>query len=79
VTINDVKYHLHNGHGSAHGNIVDRLGFHKVCARWVPKQLTEEHMHNYLTICQGLVNHYCNESGAFLRYIVTEDETWIHH
>jgi hypothetical protein len=39
VTIDEVGHHLRISHGSARGIIQDRLGFHKVCARWVPKQL----------------------------------------
>jgi hypothetical protein len=51
VTIDEVAYHLLISHGSVHEIIHSRLGFHKVCARWVPKQLTEEHKRNRLTIC----------------------------
>jgi hypothetical protein len=34
----DDEYHLLIGYGSINGIIHDRLWFHKVCARWVPKQ-----------------------------------------
>jgi hypothetical protein len=27
------------------------MGFIKVCARWVPKQLTGEHKGKHLTVC----------------------------
>jgi hypothetical protein len=29
--------------GSAYSNNHEDLGYHKTCARWVPKQLTDEH------------------------------------
>lgn len=61
-----------------HGIIHDVLWFHQICAIWVSKQFTE-HICNCLTICQGLVNHYCNECGGSLRQRVTEDGLWIHH
>ncbi|PNF18223.1 hypothetical protein B7P43_G17755 [Cryptotermes secundus] len=40
VTIDEVSNYLQIRHGSASEIIHNRLGFHKVCARWVPKQLT---------------------------------------
>jgi hypothetical protein len=54
VTIDEVAYHLLISHGSVHEIIHNHLGFRKVCARWVPKQLTEEHKRNHLTICRSL-------------------------
>lgn len=36
VTIDEVAYHLQISHGYAYEIIHKRLGFHKVCARWVP-------------------------------------------
>jgi hypothetical protein len=41
------------------------MGFTKVCARWVPKQLTGEHKGNILTSCPGLLNCYREEGDAF--------------
>jgi hypothetical protein len=79
VTIDEVEHHLRISRGSAHGIIQGRLGFHRVCARWVPKQLTAEHKRNRLTICQGLLNRYHNKGDAFLRRNATEEETCIHH
>jgi hypothetical protein len=53
------------------------MGFIKVCARWVPKQLTEEHKGNSLTAYPGLLNYYRDEGDIyFLRRIFTGDETW---
>ena len=47
-----------------HDIIHNRLGFHKVCARWVPKELTEEHRNNRVAICQRLLDRYANEGKA---------------
>jgi hypothetical protein len=73
-----VAKHLQISHGSAHDIIHNRLGFHKVCARWVPKQLTEEHKNNRVVICR-LLDRYSNESEAYFKRIVAGDETWVHH
>jgi hypothetical protein len=56
MTIDAAACHLHISHGFAHGIIQDELGFHKVSARWISKQLTGEHKCNRLTNCQGLLN-----------------------
>lgn len=52
VTIDEVAHCLQISHGSAYEIIHNRLSFHKVCARWVPKQLTELHKQTRLDICQ---------------------------
>jgi hypothetical protein len=78
VSIDEVAYHLQISHGSAHEIIHNHLGFHKVCARWVPKQLTKEHKQNCLTVCQSLLNYYHQEGDISLRRIITGDKTWIH-
>jgi len=40
VTVNEIAAHMDKSHGSAHRIIHDILQFHKVSARWVPRQLT---------------------------------------
>jgi hypothetical protein len=79
VTIDEVAYYLLISHMVlSMKSSTTVLGFHKVCARWVPKQLTEEHKCNHLTICQSLLNRYRQEGDTFFRCIITGDETWIH-
>jgi len=79
VTIDELANRFEINHGSAYDIIHNRLGFRKVCARWVPKQLTEEQKNNRVAICQRLLDCYANEGGAFLTQIVTGDEMWVHH
>ena len=77
VTIDEVANNFEISHGSAY-DIHNRFGFRKVCARWVPKELTEEHRNNRLAICQRLLDRHANEGEAFLTRIATGDETWVH-
>jgi hypothetical protein len=49
VITGGVTNHLQISHGSAYENIHSRLGFHKVRARWVPKQLTALHKQTHWT------------------------------
>jgi len=79
VTIDELANHFEISYGSAYDIIHNRLGFHKVCARWVPKELTEEQKNNHVAICQCLLDRYANEGEAFLTRLVTGDETWVHH
>ena len=44
VTIDEMAHVLQISHGSAYEMMHNKLGFHKVCARWVPKQFTEMHI-----------------------------------
>jgi hypothetical protein len=51
VTIDEVENRLQISHGSAYESIHNRRGFHKVCAQWVPEQLTVLHKQTCLDIC----------------------------
>lgn len=92
LTIDDVADELHISHGSAYEIIHDHLGFRKVCARWVPRQLTEDLKKRRVEACKQLLKRYradtcavpqCdvpgNGSYSFLQRIITGDETWVHH
>jgi len=79
VTIDEVANHFEISHCSAYDIIHNRLGFRKVCARWVPKELTEEQKNNRVAICQRLLDRYAKEGEAFLTRIIAGDETWVHH
>jgi len=79
VAIDEVACSLQISHGSAYQIIHDELSYHKVCARWVPRELTAEHKRKRAEICQRLLDRYKNEGEEFLSRIVTGDETWVHH
>ena len=54
------------------------LGYSKVCARWVPRQLTETHKQSRLEACSELLE-YCHSDKIFLQQIVTGDKTCVYH
>ncbi|GFR83477.1 histone-lysine N-methyltransferase SETMAR [Elysia marginata] len=66
---------------SAHRIVFDELGYRKVSARWVPKQLTDIHKEQRLDTCRELLRrsksscrvhgHTANAGGDFLGYDVT--------
>jgi len=52
VAIDEVAYSLQISHGSAYQIIQEDLGFYKVCARLVPRELTAEHKRKRVEIGQ---------------------------
>ena len=78
ITSRQLAVQLSVSNGSAM-EIIDALGYSKVCARWVPRRLTPEHRRQRKAICSELLERYDAEGEAFLSRIVTGDETWAHH
>ena len=60
-------------------NIITELGYRKVCARWVPRQLTDELKQTLLNGCIQLLQRYQSEGNAFTESIITGDESRVHH
>ena len=59
--------------------IVATLEYRKVCTRWVPQMLTQEHKEHRMQVFRDLLNQYEAEGDSFLDRIITGDETWCHH
>ncbi|GFR33954.1 uncharacterized protein TNCT_111931 [Trichonephila clavata] len=49
-----------------------KLGYRKLCARWVPKMLTEEHKKKRMGFELDFLSRYANAIDEFLDHIVTE-------
>ena len=64
ITINEFAKSLGVSAGSA-VKIMDTFRYSKVCARWVPRQLTEAHKQSYLEACSELLE-YCYSDKIFL-------------
>ncbi|KAJ4444773.1 hypothetical protein ANN_06570 [Periplaneta americana] len=62
-----------------HEIVTKHLLFKKVCARWVPKNLTPEHKMQCLGAALTFLQRYHDDGNEFLDRIVTGDETWISH
>ena len=62
-----------------HHIITVHLGYRKVSARWVPRQLTVEMKARRKTICTQLLERFTHDGERFLRSIITGDESWVHH
>lgn len=62
-----------------HEIVSEKLDFRKVCARWVPRELTPEHKEQRVTAAREFLDRYRTDGDAFLKSIVTGDETWVSH
>jgi len=78
VTVNEIAAHQGMSHGSAHHIVHDVLQFHKVSARWVPRQLTVELKERRVDASQELLKRFEAEGDGFLGRIGTGDETCVH-
>ena len=76
-TVEELASKLDVSIGSAH-SVVASLGYSKVCARWVPRQLTEDHKIEKVRCCTQLLEHHHGDP-TFLERIITGDETWVYH
>jgi len=59
--------------------MIESLCYRKICARWVPQLLTEDHKGQQKAITSELLQRYQHEGDDFLHHIVTGDESWFHH
>ena len=57
--------------------IVQKLGYRKVSARWVPKQLTDVHKEQRRVMSAQLLDRF-RFRHAELENVITGDETWVH-
>ena len=61
--------------GSVQTILKKRFDLRKVCARWVPHLLIEEHKTQCLKCARELLKTY---KGCNISNLLTGDETWVH-
>lgn len=64
-------------HSVLYGIVTEHLNYRKLCARWVPKMLTDVHKTKRLGSALTFLERYHNDGDDFLSQIVTGDETWV--
>lgn len=62
-----------------HEIVTQNLGYHKFCARWIPKILTENHKNQRMAASLTFLDSYEKDGDSLLDRIVTGDETWVKH
>jgi hypothetical protein len=58
---------------------VQELHMNRICARWVPRMLSEENMTNRTEASRPLLRKFSQSGIGFLDRIITTDETWFHY
>ena len=79
IKLEEIANALHISHGSVSTTLHDRLGMHKLTARWVPKSLSDEQMATRASVYSALLKHFRSKEDDFLSLLVTVDETLVHY
>ena len=79
IKVEEIANALHISHGSVSTTLHDRLGMHKLTARWVPKSLSDQQMATRATVYSPLLKRFRSKEDDFLSRLVTVDETWVHY
>lgn len=86
MILNDRRIHIHHivnelelSYGVVHRIIHDHLGLVKLSARWVPRMLTADQKRRRVTVCTELLGRFQQDPENFLKRLITQDETWVHH
>ena len=78
IQVEEIAQALSISHGSVSTILHDRLGMHKLTARWVPKSLSDEQMATRASVCSALLKRFRSKDDFLLR-LVTVDETSVHY
>ena len=70
---------LHISHGSVSTSLHDRLGMHKLTARWVPNSLSDEQKATRASVYSALLKRFRSKEDDFPSRLMTVDETWVHY
>ncbi|UYV81674.1 hypothetical protein LAZ67_20001933, partial [Cordylochernes scorpioides] len=83
VTIDEIMIRMPPGikiGRSSIGTIMsDVLKFRKVCARWVPRLLSENHKQQRMEAARAFLEMNRRDGNQLFFRIVTGDESWVHH
>ena len=62
-----------------HEILVQELHMNRICARWVPRMLSEENMTNRTEASRQFLRKFSQSGIGFLDRIITTDETWFNY
>jgi hypothetical protein len=76
-TMSELSTHFpHISPSLLHDIVTEHLHYHELCARWLPKMLTDDHKTKSMGAALNFLVQYHNECDEFLNHIVTGDEAW---
>ena len=65
IKVEEIANALYISHGSVSKTLHDRLGMHKLTARWVPKSLSDEQMATRASVYSALVERFRSKENDF--------------
>ena len=71
VSVQMIATQVGISYGSAQSILTDRLGLSKLCARWVPKQLSDEHKIQRAERATEFINRFDADTEDLFRRLVT--------
>ena len=74
MTVRGIAEHVNIDRETVRKILTEDLDMRKVCAKMVPKELTEEQKQRRVTICQDLLERQDDILGC----VITGDETWVY-
>lgn len=68
-----------SSYGAVERALIEKLGYHKCCARRVPRLLTAEHKEKRLACARQFLQQCQEDKEGLLDSIATGDEMWVFH
>ncbi|GFU11572.1 histone-lysine N-methyltransferase SETMAR [Trichonephila clavipes] len=78
ITMDEIHRLLGISVGTTYTIMHQHLNFRKICAQWIPNQLTTEQRNTRMAQSLSHLQRYHEAEYDFLLQIVTGDETWNH-
>ena len=76
LTVRMIAYELGMNKETVRTILTEDLGMRKVCAKMVPKLLTDDHKDIRTNVCRNILQ-MIEEEPDFLGKVITGDETWV--
>ena len=76
ITVREASQRVGCSFGTVHTIIHDNLNMRRLCARLIPKMMSECQKTQRVESCRRFVQRFEREGEDFLSRIVTADETW---
>ena len=77
MTIRELSSECNIFFGSCQTILTENLGMRRVCAKMVPKLLSQDQKNHRIEVCQSLKERTQNDLG-FIKNVITDDETWVY-
>ena len=76
-TICDIAGEVDVGYGTCQRVLTEEMGMQRVAAKFVPRILTVDQMHQRISVCTEL-RHLVTDDETFLSGVITGDQSWVY-